>query len=400
MSPVDLLIADATVAGSTATAVGITDGAVVYVGDDPVDAERVVHAGGRLVTPGLIDCHTHLVFGGRRVDDFRRRMAGSSYEELAAEGGGILSTVDATRAAPEADLYAAGRARLDWLVRSGVTTVEIKSGYGLDLATERRMLEVARRLGDDTGVTVHTTLLAAHVVPPEFRHDPDAYVDEVCGDIIPVVAASGLADSVDVFCDRIAFSHDQADRVLRAATAAGLPVRVHADQLSDQGGAALAASHGALSADHLEHASVEGLGAMAESGTVAVLIPGASVFLDEPTCPPIDGMRRAGVAMAVATDLNPGTSPLASLPLAMALACTRFGLDADEAFRGVTETSARALGLDDRGRMEPGMRGDLVVWHVSDVAELSYWMGAPLAALTVSGGAVLWDDGRVAWTTS
>lgn len=399
--PVDLLITNGRVVGGTAvdtaTSVGISDGIIVHVGEPgEVVADRVVDAGGRLVTPGLVDCHTHLVFGGQRVDEFRRRVAGATYEDIARAGGGIMSTVEATRAADEDELHESARARLSWLTRSGVTTVEIKSGYGLDAATETMMLRVARRLGRGSGLSVHATLLAAHVVPSEYRHDPDGYVDLVCHEILPAVVDEDLADSVDVFSDRIAFTPTQAERVLTAATDAGLPVRMHADQLSDQGGAALAARLGALSADHLEHATGPGLVAMAEAGTVAVLIPGASTYLDEAARPPLAAMRDAGVDVAIATDLNPGSSPLASLPLAMALACTRFGVDIEEAFGAVTVNAARALGYSDRGRLDPRTRGDVVVWHASDVAELCYWMGAPLAALTVAAGEITWSDGSVA----
>ena len=397
---VELLLTGARLAGTApgveGSAVGVVDGTIAHVGEPgEMQGEHVVDVGGRLLTPGLIDCHTHSVFGGSRVAEFEARLAGSTYEEIALAGGGILSTVAATRAASEEELFAGALGRLRWLSRSGVTTVEVKSGYGLDLETELAMLGVARRLGRESGLHVHTTLLAAHTVPPEYRDDPDAYVEQVCEVILPAAVDEGLVDSVDVFCERIAFSHDQADRVLSAGAARGLPVRLHADQLSDMGGAALAASHRALSADHLEHAAADGLAAMAEAGTVAVLVPGASTFLGEATRPPVAEMRRVGVELAIATDLNPGTSPVASLPLAMALACTRFGLSVDEAFRAVTSGPARALGLDDRGRIAPGARADLVVWHATEVAELAYWMGAPLAALTIAGGTILWSDGSL-----
>lgn len=397
---VDLLLADCRLAGTApeveGTALGIRSGEIVHVGGgDEVDARRTLSLDGRLVTPGLVDCHTHLVFGGSRVAEFRRRVAGATYEEIAASGGGIVSTVGATRETREAELFAGARTRAGWLMRSGVTTVEIKSGYGLDTATELSMLRVARRLGAETPLDVHATLLAAHVVPPEFRDDPDGYVDVVCEEILPAAVSAGLVDSVDVFCERIAFTPAQTARILTAAASAGLPVRVHADQLSDGGGAALAAEHGALSADHLEHAGREGLDAMAAAGTVAVLIPGASTYLDESRRPPVEEMRAAGVAMAVATDLNPGTSPLASLPLAMSLACTRFGLGVDEALTGATRHAATALGVSDRGTIDVGMRADLAVWNAGEPAELSYWMGAPLCAATIAAGSVAWTDGTV-----
>jgi len=332
---------------------------------------------GRLVTPGLIDCHTHLVFGGDRSAEWEQRLAGASYEEVAAAGGGIRATVAATRAAPEADLLAGAVQRASALAAGGVTTVEVKSGYGLDLDTELRMLRVARRLGDHVPVDVVTTFLGAHTPPPEFAGDPDAYVDFVCDEVLPAVAAEGLADAVDGFCEAISFSAEQIDRVLAAAARLGLPVKLHADQLTDGGGAALAARHGALSADHLEHASPAGIAALAAAGTVAVLLPGAAYVLGDETAPPVDALRREGVPMAVATDCNPGTSPLVSLPLAMHLACTRFGLSVDEALAGVTTNAARALGLArDAGVIAPGARADLVVWDAERPAQIVYWLGA------------------------
>jgi imidazolonepropionase len=346
----------------------------------PPEAASVRHrwpVHGRLVTPGLIDCHTHLVFGGDRSAEWEQRLAGASYEEIAAAGGGIRTTVAATRAAPEADLLAGAVQRASALAAGGVTTVEVKSGYGLDLDTELRMLRVARRHGDHLPVDVVTTFLGAHTPPPEFAGDPDAYVDFVCDEVLPAVAAEGLADAVDGFCEAISFSAEQIDRVLAAAARLGLPVKLHADQLTDGGGAALAARHGALSADHLEHASPAGIAALAAAGTVAVLLPGAAYVLGDETAPPVDALRREGVPMAVATDCNPGTSPLVSLPLAMHLACTRFGLSVDEALAGVTTNAARALGLaGEAGVIAPGARADLVVWDAERPAQIVYWLGA------------------------
>ena len=391
MNAVDTLLVNGTIAGGTGTPaqrveVGIAGGRIVHLGGR-VEATTVVDLAGRLITPALVDCHTHLVFGGTRIGEFARRLEGATYAEIAAGGGGIVSTVAATRAAGDVELFETGARRLRWLMASGAATIEIKSGYGLDPDTELRMLRVARRLGAELPPTVHTSLLAAHAVPAEHRSDPDRYVDQVCSEIIPAAAGEGLADSVDVFCEEIAFTAAQSRRVLDAARQAGLAVRVHADQLSDGGGAALAAEMGALSADHLEHASPEGIEAMAEAGTVAVLLPGASTFLDEPVRPDVAAMRAAGVRMAVASDLNPGTAPLGSTQLAMALACTRFGLTPTEALAGATLHAATALGLDDRGTIEVGKRADLALWDVEDPAALSYWFGAPLLA-------GLWIDGR------
>jgi imidazolonepropionase len=349
---------------------------------------------GRLVTPGLIDCHTHLVFGGDRSAEWQRRLAGASYEQIAAAGGGIRATVAATRAATDDDLLAGAVQRASALAAGGVTTVEVKSGYGLDLDTELRMLRVARRLGDHVPVDVVTTFLGAHTLPPEFDGDPDGYLDLVCGDVLPAVADEGLADAVDGFCESIAFSAEQINRVLAAATRLGLPVKLHADQLTDGGGAALAARHRALSADHLEHASPAGIAALAAAGTVAVLLPGAAYVLGDETAPPVDRLRRAGVPLAVATDCNPGTSPLVSLPLAMHLACTRFGLSVEEALAGVTAHAARALGLaGEAGVIAPGARADLVVWDAERPAQIVYWLGAAPVHAVVKRGRLLTPAG-------
>jgi imidazolonepropionase len=371
--------------------IGIRGEEIVYVGGASADIEAatVVDAAGRLVTPALIDCHTHLVFAGERIGDFERRLQGSTYAEIAAGGGGIRSTVAATRAASESELFDLARTRAQWLLDGGVGTIEVKSGYGLDTATELRMLQVARRLGTTTPLTVYTSLLAAHAVPAEFGNASDDYVDLICEEMIPAAAEAGLADSVDAFCESIAFSRQQVRQVFAAARNVGLPVRLHADQLSDLGGAGLAAEYRALSADHLEHASSGGLEAMAEAGTIGVLIPGAATFLDEPQRPPVEAMRAAGVRMAVATDLNPGSAPLGSLQLAMALAATRFGLTPAEALHGATRNAAAALGLDDRGEIAAGKRADVAMWDLDHPAALSYWFGAPLLAKLWLGGAVV-----------
>ena len=371
--------------------IGLQGDEIVYVGraTPDIQAKQVVEAAGRLVTPALVDCHTHLVFAGERIGDFERRLGGSTYAEIAASGGGIRSTVTATRAATESDLFDLARARVDWLLSSGVGTIEIKSGYGLDAATELRMLRVARRLDSETPATVRTSLLGAHAVPAEFADDPDAYVDLICEEMIPVIAAEGLADAVDAFCESIAFTPQQVRKVFAAAHDAGLPVRLHADQLSDLGGAGLAAEYGALSADHLEHASSHGLAAMAEAGVIGVLIPGAATFLDEAQRPPVAAMRAVGLRIAVATDLNPGSAPLGSMQLAMALAATRFGLTPAESLHAATRNAAAALGLDDRGEITTGKRADLAMWNLDDPAALSYWFGAPLLAQLWLGGSVV-----------
>ena len=371
-------------------AVAWRDGRIAFVGasaDLPVEfagTERV-DAGGRLLTPALIDCHTHLVFAGDRAREFERRLQGASYEQIAREGGGIVSTVRATRAASEGELFAQSLPRLLALRADGVATVEIKSGYGLDLENERKMLRVARRLGEATGVAVRTTCLAAHALPPEFAGRADDYIAQVC-EWLPRLQAEGLVDAVDAFCEGIGFSPAQTRRVFETARGLGLPVKLHADQLSDLDGAALSAEFAGLSADHLEYTNDAGVRAMAERGTVAVLLPGAFHVLRETKLPPLDAMRAHGVGMAVATDLNPGTSPLQSLRLAMAMACTHFRLTPEEALRGATVQAARALGLDDRGRIDVGLRADLALWDVRHPAELSYWLsGGLLQRLLIAG---------------
>lgn len=371
-------------------ALGWKDGRITYAGPrsrlpEAARAAEVVDADGRLLTPGLVDCHTHLVFGGDRAGEFEQRLQGASYEQIARAGGGIVSTVRATRAADEETLLAQSLPRARALLADGVTTVEIKSGYGLDLEGERRMLRVARRLGEVLGLQVRTTFLGAHALPPEFAGRADAYIDAVC-DWLPRLHGEGLVDAVDAFCERIGFDAAQTRRVFEAARALGLPVKLHADQLSDGGGAALVAGFGGLSADHVEHTSAAGVRAMADAGTVAVLLPGAFHVLRETTLPPLEAFRAEGVAMAVATDCNPGTSPLQSLRLAMSLACTHFRLTPEEALRGTTVNGARALGLADRGRLQPGLRADLVLWNAEQPAELAYWLGGGLRAASWIGG--------------
>lgn len=335
---------------------------------------RSVDLGGALVTPGLVDCHTHLVYGGHRAAEFEMRLNGASYEAIARAGGGIRSTVAATRQASEGELLQAATARAQALLAEGVTTLEIKSGYGLSLDAEARCLRVARALGQSLGVDVRTTFLGAHALPPEFDGQPDAYIDAVC-DWMPQLHAQGLVDAVDAFCENIGFTAAQTRRVFEAAQRLGLPVKLHAEQLSDQGGAALAASFGALSCDHLEHLSPAGIAAMRAAGTVAVLLPGAYYFLRETKRPPIDALRQAGVPMAISTDHNPGTSPGLSLLLMANMACTLFRLTPLEAVQGITMHAAQALGLHDRGQLIAGQRADFVAWDLRHPNELAYWFG-------------------------
>ena len=340
-------------------------------------ADLPVHdGGGALVTPGLVDCHTHLVYGGQRANEFALRLAGASYEDVARAGGGIVATVRATREASEEALFDSSSARLASLLAEGVCAVEIKSGYGLALAHERKQLRVARRLGEAHGVTVRTTFLGAHALPPEYAGRSGEYIDNVCREMLPALAAEGLVDAVDVFCERIAFSLAETERVFQAAQALGLPVKLHAEQLSDMGGAALAARYGALSCDHIEHLSQAGIDAMRDAGSVAVLLPGAFYTLRDTQLPPIEALRAAGVPMAVATDHNPGTSPCLSLLLMLNMACTLFRLTLPEAIAGVTTHAARALGLSaTHGAIAVGMPANFVLWNVAEAAELAYWFG-------------------------
>lgn len=343
---------------------------------------------GRLVTPAFVDCHTHIVFGGDRAREFEMRLTGASYEEIARAGGGIVSTVTATRAASEDALLAAALPRVDALLAEGVATLEIKSGYGLDIETELKMLRVARWIGRERPVRVRTTFLGAHAVPKDFDGGADAYLDRVCLPALVAAQAQGLVDAVDGFCEGIAFSPDQIARVFDKADALGLPVKLHAEQLSNLGGAALAAGHKALSADHLEYLDKAGVAAMTEAGTVAVLLPGAFYTLRETQYPPIEALREHRVAMALATDCNPGTSPLTSLLLTMNMACTLFRLTPEEALAGVTRNGAKALGLTDCGMVAPGLRADLSIWNAAHPAELSYRIGFnPLHARLFGGRA-------------
>ena len=344
--------------------------------------------GGRLVTPALIDCHTHIVFGGTRATEFEMRLNGASYEDIARAGGGILSTVKATRAASEDELVAAALPRLNQMLAEGVTTVEIKSGYGLDTETELKMLRAARRLGQVRPVTIITTYLGAHAVPPDYKGRADAYLDEVAIPTMRLAHEEGLIDAVDAFCEGIAFSPAQVERLFTAAQALGLPVKLHAEQLSNLGGAALAARHGALSADHLEYLDEDGARAMAAHGTVAVILPGAFYTLRETQLPPIGLLRQHGVPMAVATDCNPGTAPMTSLTLAMNMACTLFRMTPEEALLGATAHAARALGLADRGRLAPGLRADLAVWEAKTPAELSWRIGPTPLHARIFGGQI------------
>ncbi len=362
-------------------ALTVADGRIAWLGTPealPAEAGALPRhdGGGALVTPGLVDCHTHLVYGGQRANEFAMRLAGASYEEVARAGGGIVATVRATREASEDDLFDAASARLAPLLAEGVCAIEIKSGYGLALEHERKQLRVARRLAAAHGVTVRTTFLGAHALPPEYAGRSSDYVDLVCREMLPALHAEGLVDAVDVFCERIAFSLAETERVFQAAQALGLPVKLHAEQLSDMGGAALAARYGALSCDHIEHLSPAGIAAMAQAGTVAVLLPGAYYTLRDTQRPPIDGLRAAGVPMAVSTDHNPGTSPCLSLLLMMNMACTLFRLTVPEALAGVTTHAARALGLAaTHGELAVGRPADFVLWNVQEAAELAYWFG-------------------------
>ncbi len=375
-------------------AIGVADGRIAWIGaaadlpGSPQSVADAVHdAGGRWITPGLVDCHTHLVFGGSRAGEFEMRLNGASYEEVAKAGGGIVSTMRATREADDETLFEAAVPRLRRLTAEGVTTVEVKSGYGLDTDTEIKQLRVARKLGEALPVDVHTTFLGAHALPPEYAGRQGAYIDLVVEEMLPAVAETGLADAVDAFCEGIGFTPAETDRVFSAARAHGLPVKLHADQLSDLGGAALAARYDALSADHLEYTSREGIAAMAAAGTVGVLLPGAFYTLRETRLPPVEAMRDCGLGIAIATDFNPGSSPTLSLVLMLNMACTLFRLTPEEALAGVTRVAAQALGLGgDRGTLEVGKRADFVLWDIGQPAELSYWFGVNPCAQRVRQG--------------
>jgi imidazolonepropionase len=373
----------------------IPDGAVVLEGDqitwcgpmaDLTAQGEALDLKGRLVTPALIDCHTHVVFAGHRATEFEMRLNGASYEEVARAGGGILSTVSQTRTATEEQLLAQTLPRIDQMIAGGVATIEIKSGYGLDIETELRMLRVARRIGQLRPVQVRKTFLGAHAIPPEYKGRADDYLTEIALPALHKGHAEGLIDAVDGFCEGIAFSPAQIDRLFGEARSLGLPVKLHAEQLSNLGGAALAARHGALSADHLEYLDQAGVDAMATAGTVAVILPGAFYTLRETQMPPIAALRRAGVPIAVSTDCNPGSSPMTSLLLAMNMACTLFRLTPVEALQGTTIHAARALGLNDRGQIAAGRRADLAVWDATHPAELSYRIGATPLFQRIVGG--------------
>lgn len=397
----DLLITDANIAtmrsGAGAygaienAALAIAAGRIAWVG--PMNelpsrhAAKTQSAHGRWLTPALIDCHTHLVFAGDRAREFEQRLNGASYEEIARAGGGIRSTVRATRRAEKSLLIASARPRIEALVQEGVATIEVKSGYGLDLDTELAMLDAARILGEQYDAKITTTFLGAHSVPAEFDGRVDAYIDFVIADVLPAVREQGLADAVDAYCERIAFSAEQVARLFERAAVLGMPVKLHADQLSDGCGAELAASFNALSADHLEYASAEGVRALADAGTVAVLLPGPFLTLGETQLPPIAMLREHGVPMAIATDCNPGTSPICSLRLAMNLATSLFRLTPEECLAGVTRNASRALGLaDDRGTLEEGKRADIAEWDINHPRELTYWAGLnQLNRLTIEG---------------
>ncbi|MDE9451988.1 imidazolonepropionase [Aliiroseovarius sp. Z3] len=371
-------------------AIAVQDGRVAWVGpqaDMPTEYTGLDRRslGGRVVTPGLIDCHTHIVHGGDRAVEFEMRLNGASYEEVARAGGGIVSTVKATRAASEEELLQTALRRVDVLIAEGVTTIEIKSGYGLDTETELRMLRVARAIADERPIRVRTTFLGAHATPEEYAGRDDAYIDELCIPTLRAAHTDGLVDAVDGFCEGIAFQPDQIARVFDVARELGLPVKLHAEQLSNLGGAKLAASYGALSADHIEYLDEDGVRAMADAGTVGVILPGAFYTLRETQQPPLDLLRKHGVPVALATDLNPGTSPLNSILLTMNMGCTLFRMTPEEALRGVTQHAATALGLTDLGTIAPGQLADLAVWDIAEPAELSYRIGFNPLHLRITG---------------
>jgi imidazolonepropionase len=377
-------------------AIGVRHGCIAWLGPmsslpDDSHAAQTLDGGGRWLTPGLVDCHTHLVYAGNRASEFEARLEGATYEQIAQAGGGINKTVQATRAASEEDLARQSRRRMAAFADEGVTTIEIKSGYGLDTASECKLLRAAVRLGSDVRVDVQPTLLAAHAVPPEFAGRADAYIDYVCNDTIPAVAAAHLAQAVDAFCETIAFTPQQTRRVFDAARNHGLRIKLHADQLSDSGGAELVAAYEGLSADHLEHTNEAGVAALAQAGSVAVLLPGAFYALRETRVPPIAALRAHGVPMAVASDCNPGTAPVTSLLLMLNMACTLFNLKPEEALAGVTRNAARALGLTDRGTLAVGHRADFALWDIEEPAELAYRIGAnPCHGIVRAGSVGRW----------
>ena len=373
--------------GLTTDAILIDGDQIAWIGPRSAAPDAPEYdCGGCLITPGLIDCHTHIVFGGNRASEFELRLNGASYEEVARAGGGILSTVTATRTASEDDLLTAALARVDQMIATGTTTIEVKSGYGLTIADESKILSAARRIAALRPVTIRTTHLAAHAIPPEYRNRPDAYIDDIAIPSMQAAHAAGLIDAVDAFCETIAFTPAQVDRLFIAASALNLPVKLHAEQLTNLEGAALAARHNALSADHLEYLSPTGIAAMAAAGTIATILPGAFYTLRETQSPPIAALRAAGVAMAVATDCNPGSSPMTSLPLAMNMACTLFRLTPLEALQGTTVNAARALGLPTLGTLTAGMRADLCLWDARHPAELSYRIGSTPLHKRIYGG--------------
>ena len=363
------------------------------LGDTPSNlATKVIDLEGKCLTPGLIDCHSHLVFGGNRAEEFNLRLQGQSYEQIAKQGGGIMSTVNHTRAATEQQLEHDARSRLALLVSDGVTSIEIKSGYGLTFKDEEKMLRVARRLGDTSPVTVTTTFLGAHALPPEYTNNRSGYLDLVCKEMLPKLHAQGLIDSVDAFCESIAFSVDEVEQVFQAATDLGLPVKLHAEQLSNSGGAELAAKYHALSADHLEYLDETGVQAMAASGSVAVLLPGAFYMLRETRKPPVQLLRDYQVPIALATDINPGSSPVLSARLMMVLGCQEFGLTPEEALRGMTINAAKALGKSDSvGSLQIGKAADLAIWDVQQPSELAYWLGGNKAESVIKAGSCIYQ---------
>lgn len=392
LEEIDLLLTDANIATMDSNinapygaienaAIAIKNGKIAWIGEQStlpsfdVFATPTLSVKGQWLTPGLIDCHTHLVFAGSRSQEFEQRLQGVSYEQIAAQGGGIASTVKATRAADREQLFVDAKDRLNTLLKEGVTTVEIKSGYGLDTENEIKILEVARLLGEHHPIDIKTTFLGAHALPPEYKGRADEYIDLVCTDMLDQVVANNLADAVDVFCENVGFSYSQTKRVFRAAKKHNLPVKCHAEQLSNQQGAQLVAQFNGLSADHIEHLDEEGVKAMADAGTVAVLLPGAFYFLRETKFPPIELLNQYKVPIAIASDFNPGTSPLCSVHLMMNMACTLFRLTPEQALAGVTRNAAKALGLDDRGILKVGARADIAHWQISHPSQLSYQFG-------------------------